>query len=358
VTARARLLVDRIARSVRKHGIGRSTMLLIWWFDSIDERDSSAGIEPRGSGGRGGKKSTMAIARPTPPYLFCFGLGYTAEALALRLAREGWRVGGTVRASERRQALAGRGIEVTVMERDQPLEDPAALLAGVTDVVHSIPPDEQGDVVFDQYLDALAAIEGLRWFGYLSTTGVYGDTGGAEVDETAPTHPASERSRRRVDAEAGWLAQVRSRDLPVHVFRLAGIYGPGRSAIDQIRAGRARRMDRPGYLFSRIHVDDIAGVLRASMARPDPGRIYNVCDDLPAAQSEVIGFACELLGVEPPAVVPFAEAAPTMSPMALSFWQDRRRVSNARIKKELAVRLAYPDYRAGLRAILDRELVG
>jgi nucleoside-diphosphate-sugar epimerase len=300
----------------------------------------------------------MASTRPAPPYLFCFGLGYTAEALARRLAGEGWRVGGTVRTALRQQELAGAGMPVAVMERGCRLADPAALLAGVTDVVLSIPPDEAGDVVFAEYLQALSAIEGLRWIGYLSTTGVYGDTGGAEVDETAAPNPTSERGRRRVEAESRWLAQVPSRNLPVHVFRLAGIYGPGRSAIDQVLAGRARRIDRPGHLFSRIHVDDIATVLRASMARPDPGRIYNVCDDLPAAPGDVTAFACELLGIEPPPVVPFAEAAPAMSPMALSFWQDCRRVSNARIKNELAIRLAYPDYRAGLRAILDQGRAG
>jgi nucleoside-diphosphate-sugar epimerase len=144
--------------------------------------------------------------------------------------------------------------------------------------------------------------------------------------------------------------------VPVHIFRLAGIYGPGRSIFDQIRVGRARRIDMPGRTFSRIHVADIAAILRASMARPRPGAIYNVCDDEPAPQSDVVAYACQLLEVEPPPLVPLEETAATMTPMALSFWQDNRRVDNSRIKKELAVELKYPDYRAGLKAVLEAEL--
>jgi nucleoside-diphosphate-sugar epimerase len=175
------------------------------------------------------------------------------------------------------------------------------------------------------------------------------------VDETAPRRPTSERSRRRVAAEAAWLALGRDHDLAVHVFRLAGIYGPGRSILDQARTGRARRIARPGHLFSRIHVDDIAGVLQASMDRPSPGAIYNVCDDEAAAQADVVAYGCELLGLPLPPLVTFAEAAKEMSAMALSFWADNRRVDNSRIKRDLAVKLAHPDYRSGLRAVLAAE---
>ena len=170
------------------------------------------------------------------------------------------------------------------------------------------------------------------------------------VDESAALNPTSERSRQRVAAEEGW----RGLGLPLHVFRLSGIYGPGRSMLDKVRDGTARRIHRPGHRFSRIHVDDIAAVLRASMARPNPGAIYNVADDV-AAAADVTEFACRLLAVEPPPIVPFDDAAKDMSPMALSFWQDNRRVDNSRMKSELGVNLAYPDYKAGLKAILAAE---
>lgn len=284
-------------------------------------------------------------------HLFCFGYGYSARVLALRLISDGWVVSGTCRNAEKRALLAADGVRAFLFDRDQPLIGPPAALDGVTDVLSSVPPDRFGDPVLDQHGTLLAAARGLRWVGYLSTTGVYGDTGGAQVDETAPPRPTSERGRRRVEAESRWLALHEKHGQPVQVFRLAGIYGPGRGAIEQARQGAARRIDKPGHLFSRIHVDDIAAVLRASMARPNPGRIYNVCDDEPAAPADVIAHACHLLGVEPPPPVPFDQAAPELSPMAMSFWRDNRRVDNARIKRELGVKLLYPDYRAGLAAI-------
>ncbi len=196
---------------------------------------------------------------------------------------------------------------------------------------------------------------GMRWIGYLSTTGVYGDTGGARVSEASPVNPTSARSRRRVAAENRWMELYWKHRLPVHVFRLAGIYGPGRSTLDQVRAGRARRIDRPGHLFSRIHVDDIATVLRTSMARPWPGAVYNVCDDLPAAPSDVVAYACALLGVEAPPVAAYEDVAGDMSPMARSFWNDNRTVDNSRVKRELEIELRFPDYKSGLKAILDAE---
>ena len=289
------------------------------------------------------------------PHLFCFGFGYSAETLARRLLAEGWRVSGSCRDEAKQRRLAALGYRIHFFDRDRPLADPVAALAGVTDVVVSVPPDAGGDPVLDQHAGDLVAHARLRWIGYLSTTGVYGDTGGAVVAETAPPAPTSERSRRRVAAEARWLDLYRRSGLPAHVFRLAGIYGPGRSSLDQVRAGAARRIERPGHLFSRIHVDDIATVLRASMARPDPGRIYNVCDDEPAAPADVIAYACRLLGREPPPLVPFEAVEAGMSAMAQSFWRDNRRVDNGRIGRELGVRLRYPDYRAGLTAILAAE---
>jgi nucleoside-diphosphate-sugar epimerase len=283
--------------------------------------------------------------------LFCFGLGYTALALARCLAAEGWRIAGTTRAIDKQAEFASEGFEVFPFERDRPLVDPAAALAGVTHVLTSIAPDEAGDPVLTHHLADLRRCASLAWAGYLGTTGVYGDRAGAWVDESDPVAPTMPRTRRRVAAEGYWLAS----GLPVHIFRLAGIYGPGRgrNALDAVRTGTARRIVKPGQVFGRVHVDDIVQVLRASIARPNPGAIYNVADDEPAPPQDVIAFACTLLDVEPPPEVPYGEAE--MSPMARSFYADSRRVDNARIKRELGVELRYPTYREGLRAILAQE---
>lgn len=269
--------------------------------------------------------------------------------------REGWQVSGTTRSAEKLRALSNKGMRVFLFERGRPLDDAVKALTGVTDVLSSVPPDGEGDPVLDHHHDDLVAMEGVRWLGYLSTTGVYGDTGGAAVDETATLRPTTERSRRRVAAERRWLDLYHSHGLPVHGFRLAGIYGPGRNVLDQARAGTARRIEKPGQVFSRIHVDDVASIVRASMARPEPGGIYNVCDDEPAEPSAVVLYACELLGLQPPPVVSFSQAAEAMSPMALTFWRDNRRIVNRRLRDVLKVDLAFPDYRAGLRAILEAE---
>jgi nucleoside-diphosphate-sugar epimerase len=220
----------------------------------------------------------------------------------------------------------------------------------VTHVLVSVPPDEAGDPVLDTHADDIAALPGLAWLGYLSTTGVYGNRGGDWVDEASELRPSGARGRRRVAAEAGWLDLWRRRGVPVQVFRLAGIYGPGRSPFEALRAGTAKRIERPGQVFSRIHVEDLASVLAASIALPRPGAIYNVCDDAPAEPAAVIAHAADLLGLPAPPLVPFDEAE--LSPMARSFWTDNKRVSNALIKQELGVALRYPNYRAGLTAIL------
>jgi nucleoside-diphosphate-sugar epimerase len=272
--------------------------------------------------------------------LFCFGFGYSARALARALAAEGWAVAGTYRGDESRDELIAAGFDDLC-----PFEDAGAALAGATHILSSVPPGAEGDPVLARHGAAIASTPGLEWLGYLSTTGVYGDTGGAAVDENSPCRPSSARAERRLAAEKAW------RKLGAQVFRLAGIYGPGRNALLDVRAGRARRIDKPGHKFSRIHVEDIAGVLRASIARPEPGAVYNVCDDEPAEQAVVVEHACRLLGVEPPPLVPFETARERMSEMALSFWADNRRVDNTRIKKELGVTLSYPTYREGLAAL-------
>jgi nucleoside-diphosphate-sugar epimerase len=281
--------------------------------------------------------------------LFCFGLGYTALALARTLAAEGWQVAGTTRDPDKRALLERDGFEVHPFGRDQPLEQAERALAGTTHVLSSIGPDEQGDPVLGRHARDLLRCASIVWAGYLGTTGVYGDRGGEWVSEADPVAPTMPRTLRRARAEGHWLAS----GLPVHLFRLAGIYGPGpgRSALAAVRAGTARRIVKPGQVFCRIHVDDIVQVLRASIAHPNPGAIYNVADDEPAPPQDVVTFACALLGTEPPPEIPVDAA--DLSPMARSFYSDSRRIANARIKEELGVKLRYPTYREGLRALLE-----
>ena len=287
----------------------------------------------------------------TRPHLVCFGLGYSALALARRLVASGWVVTGTCRSAEKAALLREAGFAAVLFDRDRPVD--AAVLLGATHLLVSVPPDAAGDPVLATHGNDIATLSGLSWLGYLSTTGVYGDRGGGWVDETAQLQPTGERGRRRVTAEEGWLGLWRDRGVPVHVFRLAAIYGLGRSAFDALRGGTAKRVDKPGQVFSRIHVEDLASVLIASIKRPRPGAVYNVCDDDPARPEAVVAYAAELLRVEPPPLVPFDAAG--LSPMARSFYDDNKRVSNRLIKTELGVSLRYRDFRAGLAAILADE---
>lgn len=279
--------------------------------------------------------------------LLSLGHGYCAHALARSLIAQGWQVIGTTRDPAKAAVFAADGVEPLLW--GQPDQDTAmrAALARATHILHSASPTVAGD----PFLLGCPAIREARveWMGYLSTTGVYGDTKGAWVDETSPVLPARARSGERVEAERDWLAS----GLPVHVFRLAGIYGPGRGPFEKIRSGTARRILKEGQVFSRIHVDDIVQVLLASIAAPRPGRIYNVCDDLPSSAAEVLSYAAELLGLPEPPAVAFSEAK--LPPLARSFYEECRRVRNGRLSGELGVRLLYPDYRAGLRGILAAE---
>ncbi|KIC24414.1 MULTISPECIES: SDR family oxidoreductase [unclassified Leisingera] len=271
--------------------------------------------------------------------LLCLGFGYTARALAPRLMAAGWRVIGTSR-----EVAAADGVEmITWPGQDVPLD-------GVTHVLNSIGPNADGDPVLAAMGDRIATAPDLEWVGYLSTTAVYGHHDGAWVDEETPVKPTSQRGDWRALAEMQWQAIP---GLPLHIFRLAGIYGPGRGPFAKLMAGKARRIIKPGQVFSRIHVDDIAQVLAASIAQPRPGAIYNVCDDDPAPPQDVLGHAAELLGLPMPAEVPFDEAG--MTPMARSFYGENKRVRNRRIKDELGVGLLYPTYREGLRAVLEAE---
>jgi nucleoside-diphosphate-sugar epimerase len=286
--------------------------------------------------------------------LFCFGYGYSGDHLGHAL-REigGWQVSGTTRDLEKKAQMQEHGIRAFLFDYQKPLNDPQLFLRGVTHLLVSTPPDDHGDPTFLMHADDILALPTLKWVGYLSSTGVYGDRDGGWVDESSEVRPTSKRGSRRAKAEDQWMSLFFKNGLPVHIFRLAGIYGPGRSALDSVRAGVARRIDKPGHAFSRVHVDDIVQVLIASMNKPNPGAIYNIADDNAAPSHEVIAHACELLGLAPPPLIPFDEA--DMVPIARSFYADNKRVRNDRIKNELGVELLYPDYRSGLAACLAWE---
>jgi len=282
--------------------------------------------------------------------LLSIGHGYSARALGRRLLRDGWRVIGTTRDPRRAEALASEGVEVRLW----PGSDLTPALDAATHVLSSVAPDADGDPVLRELGRAIAArASRLRWVGYLSTVGVYGDRAGGWVDEDSALRPATGRGRARVAAERAWQELAERSGLALHIFRLAGIYGPGRGPFEKLRRGTARRIVKRGQVFSRIHVDDIATVLAASMARPNPGAIYNVCDDEPAPPQDVIAEAARLLGLPVPPEEPFETAE--LGPMARSFYAESKRVRNRRIKDELGVRLAFPTYREGLRQILEAE---
>lgn len=272
--------------------------------------------------------------------LLSLGHGYSAQALAHLLIPQGWQVIGTTRNAARAEAFRACGVEPLLLPG--PL---APALARATHVMTSVAPDGAGDPILRDHSAELAAAR-PEWVGYLSTTAVYGDHQGGWVDEETPLTPSTERGAARVRAEADWAAL----GLPLHIFRLAGIYGPGRGPFEKVRDGTARRIIKPGQVFSRIHVEDIAQVVAASMARPRPGAVYNVCDDEPAPPEDVIGHAAELLHLPVPPAIPYDQAE--MTPMARSFYAESKRVRNDRIKDELGVRLRYPTYREGLAALL------
>ncbi len=281
-------------------------------------------------------------------HIFFFGLGFSAKVLASRLAARGWTVSATSRSAEGAAAITARGYRGHVFDGSTPL--PANALDGVTHLVSSAPPGADGDPVLRVEGDDIARrSRQFAWAAYLSTTGVYGDHGGELVTEDTPLTPNTERGHKRLMAERQWLALWQAHGLPVHLFRLAGIYGPGRNQLVSLRDGTAKRIIKPGQVFSRIHVEDIATVLEASMAKPHPGRAYNVCDDEAAPPQDVVEYGARLLGLPVPPDVPFEEAQ--LSPMARSFYADSKRVSNARITSELGVRLRYPTFREGLRAL-------
>ncbi|MBV9758365.1 MAG: SDR family NAD(P)-dependent oxidoreductase [Alphaproteobacteria bacterium] len=280
-----------------------------------------------------------------PGCLLVFGLGYCGTAVARGAAAEGWTVRGT------RRVRDGAGSGALAFDAAAPA------LADSTHLLATAPPDASGDPVLARYAAAIAAAPRLRWIGYLSSTGVYGDRAGGWVDEDTPPAPSSARARRRLAAEQQWRAFADR--VPVDIFRVAGIYGPGRSPFEAIRAGTARRVDKPGHSFGRIHRDDIAAAVLAAMrqARPPGVRILNLADDLPAENAAVVAEAARLLGAAPPPLIPFAEALAGMSEMGRSFWAEHRRVASAKTKAALGIAWRYPTYREGLRAILLEQPV-
>ncbi|MEM9590480.1 MAG: SDR family oxidoreductase [Pseudomonadota bacterium] len=286
--------------------------------------------------------------------IFAFGFGYSAQEIAARLIARGWTAAGTARDESKREALRAKGFEAAAFSGEAPTSEVDRLLVGTTHLLHSIPPDRQtsdghGDHVLTHYGAALSELGSLEWVGYLSTVGVYGDQQGAWVSEETPPKPNSARTEARVAAEQAWLDFGAETGVPVHIFRLAGIYGPGRSVFDKLVAGTARRINKQGQVFSRTHVDDIASVLEASIAQPRGGAIYNVADDEPAAPGDVVAYAAQMIGMEPPPEIDFEDA--NLPPMVRSFYEGSRKIGNARIKSELGVQLRYPTFREGLAAL-------
>lgn len=280
--------------------------------------------------------------------LLSFGHGYSAQELAQHL--NGWRIFGTTRSKDKAAKLAKTGIKPI----EWPGTDITPTLDGATHILVSAGPSQDGDPVLNAHFQDIAdRADQFEWVGYLSTTGVYGDHQGGWVDEETPLSPSTQRGRLRVDAEQAWQSLAHQTGLPLHIFRLAGIYGPGRGPFAKVRAGTARRIIKKNQVFSRIHVADIAQILLASIKAPNPGAIYNLCDDLAAPPEDVIAFAAELLGLPLPPSVDYETA--DMTPMARSFYAESKRVRNDRIKDELGVKLLYPDYMTGLKALLAAE---
>ena len=281
--------------------------------------------------------------------LFVFGLGYSATATAAILQTGGWRVSGTVRSAAKAAELAKKGLSSILFDDRAAIEN---ALQTATHLLVSTPPGDKGDPALSAFGPAVLDVPKLRWIGYLSTIGVYGEHHGEWVDEETPTAAPRGRKSARIEAEHAWAALAKKREAPFDIFRLAGIYGPGRSALDRIRAGDARRIVKPGQVFNRIHVEDIAQNVIIAIRRERRGagsRIYNVADDEPAPPQDVLLYAAELLGAPPPPEIPFEDA--DLSPMARSFYEDNKRVHNTKIKRELGVLLRHPTYRDGLEAL-------
>jgi len=281
--------------------------------------------------------------------LFVFGLGFSGRTFAERRIARGDTVTGTVRTTDKAQTFSGSGITVRLFGPHGGDHALASDLAEADALLISVPPGAGGDPVLAQYERQIASAKRLRWIGYLSTIGVYGDHGGAWVDEQTPATPTQARSRERAMAEQAWLAFGAANKLAVHIFRLSGIYGPGQSQLVQLARGTARRIVKPGQVFNRIHVEDIARSLDASLDRPRAGAIYNITDNEPAPPQDVVTFAAQLCGVPPPPEIRLEDAG--LTEMGRSFYAESKRVRNNLLRDELGITLAYPTYREGLTAL-------
>lgn len=281
--------------------------------------------------------------------LLAIGLGYSASALTAQLAAPEWRVIGTARGEDGLRAIEAKGHRAIAFDGETQSPALGEALRDATHLLLSAPPGEHGDPVLHLHRDDLEAAGGLDWIGYLSTIGVYGDHQGAWVDEATVPTPTSGRSKQRYHAENAWIDFAEAQGVTLQIFRLAGIYGQGRNALERLLAGQERRIDKPDQVFNRIHLTDIVAVVEAGIRAGGVGGVFNVTDDEPAAPQDVIAFAAELLGMEPPPLIPWDEA--DLSPMARSFYLETKRVRNRRIKDVLGVTLTYPTYREGLRAL-------
>ncbi len=287
--------------------------------------------------------------------VFFFGMGYSSHATAQALHQfvdPPPRISGTTRTAEGAGAYADTDYRMHLFGGDAAGPTLGPDLRQATHVILSIPPDEHGDAALLRHRADLDAAERLEWIGYFSTVGVYGDFGGAWIDEDAPTRPINPRSKQRVLAEEAWRDYARERGVPLFIERLAGIYGPGRSAFDKLREGTARRIVKPGQVFNRIHVADI-GRITALAALGKLAGTFNLADSEPAPPQDLVTFAAEIMGVAPPPEMPFETAE--MTPMARSFYSDNKRVSSRRILDALGTELAFPTYREGLRAIWEGQ---
>jgi nucleoside-diphosphate-sugar epimerase len=280
-----------------------------------------------------------------------FGFGYSALHVSQRLRTAGVEVTATVRNRAKAESLKQAGITARVFSPEHCDAEIASDIAASDAILISIPPDQSGDPVLSTFQDAIAAAPNLRWVGYLSTVGVYGDHAGQWIDERTPASPQQQRSRIRAAVEQAWLTFGASRGAALHIFRLAGIYGPERNQLAQLASGTARRIVKPGQVFNRIHVADIAAVVEASLAHPRGGAIYNVSDNEPAPPQDVVAYAAQLCGIEPPPEIPFDSAE--LSAMGRSFFSESKRVRNDLIRQELGVELRYPTYREGLTALRE-----
>ena len=295
--------------------------------------------------------SESPVPKITPGHLFCFGLGFTASRLALRLLKAGWRISGTTRSLENVEKWTSMGIETYLFDGTATISAKEDLFSDITHLIASIPPTDLGELPLLFHQKQLVSAEKLRWAAYLSTPAVYGDRGGALVSEADFPQPGSRRGERRLEAENSWLDALKNNSTSIQIMRLAGIYGPGRNVIDQVLGGRARIIEKQDQVFNRIHVDDIGTILMASMDRPKDGAIYNVADQEACPSGDVVRFACSLVGITPPEPILFEDAE--LSEMAKSFYSECKRLVTDKIKNELGVELQYPTYREGLESIFE-----